>query len=323
MRRLVVSVCLLASACTSALPVPSATAFAVPSPAVSPTMRVVPLGNGLVIDVPETWTLSGPDWVNRATQRLLLAANGDLDSLPGLPGNGDVDATRLPSGMVTVEIESFCRMSCRGPQDETALPFDWSTAAPVFESLEPEVRAAGRHEVGAAVRWFGVPIYMVARWADDAPAADIAAIPLVARSLRAEPALDPSGETHGWLGAGPLAALPVGTVRLVPLPAGAIRSQRIQDDSAVFVVRGAKELYAFSSRPLYDERCAIRFDPATDHFTCEREGRVYEWTRFGTLLGPPPQNSLSQHPVLVRDGVVWVNYTRDYGTGPVDETAER
>src|SRR5256885_17190775 len=114
MRLIVVFACLLASACSTTLPVPRPTAFGAP-PATSPSSRIVALGNGLAISVPDSWTLSGPDWVNRATQRLLLAGNGDLDSLPGLPGNGDVDAVRLPSGRVTIEIESFCRMSCRGP----------------------------------------------------------------------------------------------------------------------------------------------------------------------------------------------------------------
>lgn len=314
--------CLLASACTTALPIPSPTSIA-PPPAISPTMRIVSLGNGLVINVPESWTISGPASVNRATQRFLLAGNGDLESLPGLPGNGDVDAVRLPSGRVTVEIESFCRVSCRGPEAETALPFDWSAATPVFASIESDAAAAGRHEIGAAVRWFDVPIYMIARWADDAPPSDIAAIPEIARSLRADPPLDPTGETHGWAGAGRLADLSVAGVRFVPLPAGAIRQPRVQDDSPVFVVRGARELYAFSSRPLYDERCVVRFDAASDHFVCDVDGRTYEWTRFGALLGPPPQNSLSRHPVLVRDGIVWVNYSRDYLTGPIDEAAER
>src|SRR5438067_1713629 len=243
MRRLLLA-CLLATACSMTQPTP----FFMPPPAVSPTSRIVALGNGLAISVPESWALSGPDWVNRATQRLLLAGNGDLDALPGLPGDGDVDAVRLPSGRVTVEIESFCRMSCRGPQDETALPFDWSAAAPVFASLEPDITAAGRHEIGVAIRWLDQPIYMVARWADDAPAADIAAIPLIARSLRADP---PTAAVYGgWADAGPLANLAVGTVRRGPLPAGAIPQRRIQNAAALFLVRGAQAMLAPSAHPL-------------------------------------------------------------------------
>lgn len=136
-------------------------------------MRAVPLGNGLAIDIPETWTLAGPREINRATQGLLLAANRELDSLPTLSGNGDVDAAALPSGSIVIELESFCRSICAGPQSETELPFDWRSAAPLSERTLP----SGRHEIGAAVRWFDQSIYMVARWADDAPAADIAATP--------------------------------------------------------------------------------------------------------------------------------------------------
>src|SRR5947207_374492 len=238
MRRILLA-CLLATACSTTLPVPRVTPFEA-APATSPSSRIVALGNGLAISVPESWVLSGPDWVNRATQRLLLAGNGDLDALPGLPGNGDVDAVRLPSGRVTVEIESFCRLGCQGPEDETALPFDWSAAAPVFASLEPDVTAAGRHEIGVAIRWLDQPIYMVARWADDAPAADIAAIPLIARSLRADP---PTAAVYGgWADAGPLADLAVGMVRRVPLPAEAIPPRRIQNTPAFFLLRRAQAL---------------------------------------------------------------------------------
>jgi len=290
-------------------------------------MRVVALGNGLAIDIPESWTLSGPDLVNRATQRFLLAGNGMLDGLPGLPGNGDVDAANLPSGRVTVEIESFCRLGCRGPEDETALPFDWSAAAPVFASLEPAISAAGRHEIGVAVRWFEQPIFMVARWADDAPAADVAAIPLIARSLRADPLPLGGGEYRGWADVGPLAAMPVGTVRFQPLPDGAIirPPYRAWDNVPYFLVRGKQDLYAFVSRPLNDQRCDIHYDIGADRFSCTVDGRAFEWTRFGRYLGPEPQSDLPQHRVIVRDGVVWVYY---YDAGRFvpsvrDEAAER
>ena len=297
------------------------TPFVVPPPATSPSARIVALGNGLAISVPESWALSGPRWVNRATQRLLLTGNGDLDALPGLPGNGDVDAVRLPSGRVTVEIESFCRMSCRGPEDETALPFDWSAAAPVFASLEPDVSAAGRHEIGVAIRWLDQPIYMIARWADDAPAADIAAIPLIARSLRADP---PTSAVYGgWADAGALANLAVGTVRRVPLPEGAIPQRRIQDATAFFLVRGAQTVLALSSHPLRDERCEVSFDEPSDRFVCRIDGRTYEWTRSGTYVGTSPQSDLSQHRVIVRAGEVWVNYDRDSLIGPAAEVTDR
>jgi hypothetical protein len=319
MRRLLLLACLFASACTTALPVPPPTTTSEPTPTARVSLRSVALGNGLTLDVPVGWDLKGSGFLNKATQRLLLVGNGDLESLATIPGNGDIDPAALPSGRVTLEAEMFCSMSCQGPSDETTLPLDWSAAVPPRGPSLP----ADRHQLTLGVRWFDRSFLLVARWADDAPASDVAAIADIVRSVRADPPPPSTGEYNGWAGVGPLAELPVGSVRFVPLPAGAIHQPRVQDDSPIFVVRGARGLYAFSSRPLYDERCMIRFDAASDHFTCEVDGRTYAWTRFGALLGPPPQNSLSQHPVLVRDGIVWVNYSRDYLTGPIDETAER
>lgn len=146
---------------------------------------------------------------------------------------------------------------------------------------------------------------------------------MIARSLRADPPLPATGESHGWAGVGPLGEIAIGSVRRVPLPDGAIRQQRIQDDTPFFLIRGKQNLYAFISRPLYDQGCEIRFDDPSDHFVCQIEGRHYEWTRFGIYLGPEPQSDLSQHRVIVRDGSVWVYYSRDSSIGPVDEAAER
>ena len=76
-----------------------------------------------------------------ATQRYLFAGNGDLASLPTIPGNGDVDAAALPAGRVVVEIEVFCRLLCSGPTEETRLPLDWSQAI-----TSPRALPADRHE---------------------------------------------------------------------------------------------------------------------------------------------------------------------------------
>ena len=133
MRWLLVPVCLLASACTSAVPIPSATQTPQAVPIERVALRSIGLGNGLVVDVPVGWSLLGFGGVNRATQRLMLASNVDVATLPTLEGNGDIDAAALRSGQATVEIESFCRLSCSGPTDETPLPLDWTKAALLFE----------------------------------------------------------------------------------------------------------------------------------------------------------------------------------------------
>jgi hypothetical protein len=321
MHRLLLSACLLASACTTATPIPTPTPQPTPTPRV--TLRSIGLGNGLVADVPVGWSLAGAGIVNRATQRALLAANVEIDGLPTLPGNGDVDAAALRSGQVTVEIETFCRMACVGPTDESRLPLDWAAAAPIYDRTLP----AGRHELGLGFRWFDAPLYVVARWVDDAPAADIAAIADIARSVRPERPVPAAGEFNGWAGLGPLTDIPVGTVRFTPLPADAIVQQpyRVWDVVPFFLVRGRQNLYAFVSRPLSDQRCEIGYDDVADRFRCTLDGRTYEWTRFGRYLGPEPASDLSQHRVIVRDGLVWVLYLYDSLMTPSvrDEAAER
>jgi hypothetical protein len=321
MRRLLVIAWLLAASCTSALPAPAASAQ--PSSAQRVTQRIVSLEEGLVMDVPVVWELAGPGNVNRATQRLLLAGNGDLASLPTVPGNGDIDASGLPGGRVTIEIESFCSVFCAGPADETPLPLDWSSAVPLRKTDLP----GGRHELALSFRWFDRSLFLVARWVDDAPAADIAAIADIARSVRPDPAPPTTGEYNGWAGLGSLAAIPVGTVRLEPLPVGAIirPPYRVWDNVPYFLVRGKQNVYAFVSRPLHDQRCEIRYDDGADHFTCTIDGRTYVWTRFGRDLGPEPASDLSQHQVIVRDGSVWVRYVEDSLLTPSvrDEAAER
>jgi hypothetical protein len=270
---------------------------------------------GLRLDIPERWTFNaGYATVNRATQRYFIAANGSLTDLPGLPGNGDVDASLLPSGRVVVAVEAFCRLSCSGPASETSLPIDWSTAAPLFGRTLPN----DRHELAVGLRWFDHPLFLVARWADDAPATDIAAISDVARSIRPEPAPPASGEYRGWAGIGPVANIPVGSVALTPLPAGAIirPSGRTSDNVPFYVVRGKQGLYAFRSRAFFDERCLVQYDPVADRLTCTVPGRTYEWTRFGTYLGPEPASNLTQHRVIMRDGQVWVRYVEDSMLSP-------
>jgi hypothetical protein len=244
MRRLLVISCLLASACTAALPAPSSTPR--PTATARITLRSVGLGNGLTVDVPVGWSLDGARGVNRGTYRLLLAANADVAELPTVAGNGDVDAAALQSGAATVEIESFCRLSCLGPTDETSLPLDWARAAALSDRTLP----SGRHELAVGLRWFDRPMLVVARWADDAPAADIAAIAAVARSVRADPPLTATGEYNGWAGLGPLASIPLGTVRLVPLPAGAIirPPYRTWDNEPFFIVHEPTGVLAFSSK---------------------------------------------------------------------------
>ena len=326
MRRSLVIACLLASACTAVTPPPSATAAPSASPApasVRPATRLIALGNGLVLDVPLSWQTGPAANVNWATQRLALSGNGDLATLPTIPNNGDVDASTLPGGRVVVEVESFCRMSCQGPETETTLPLDWTLAAPLFTRTLP----SDRHEAALGFRWFDQPIYLVARWADDAPASDISAIAAIARSIRPDPAPPVRGEYRGWDAVGAPIDFPVGTVRLEPLPAGAvIRPQyRVWDNVPFFLVQGRQHLYAFTTRPLVDRRCEIRYDDGADHFTCTVEERTYEWTRFGRYLGPEPSSDLAQHRVLVREGVVWVRYLEASLLVPSvrDEAAER
>jgi hypothetical protein len=279
--------------------------------------------SALRVEVPAHWTWNASfAMVNRATQRYFLAANGPLTDLPVLPGNGDVDASALPSGRVVVEVEAFCRLACNGPTSETALPLDWSAAAPLSSRTLP----SDRHESAIGFRWFDQPRFIVARWADDAPAADIAAIADVARSIRPEPAPPALGEYRGWVGLGPLANIPVGSVTLTPPPAGAIirPSYRTYDNVPFYVVRGKQGIYAFRSRAFFDERCLVWYDPAADRLTCTVPGHVYQWTRFGRYLGPEPASNLTQHRVIVRDGQVWVRYLEDSMLSPSvpDEAAE-
>ena len=278
---------------------------------------------GLSLEIPAQWTWTALfASINRATQRYFLAANGPLTDLPGLPGNGDVDASALPNGRVVLEMESFCRHGCSGPTSETPLPLDWTKAAPLFERTLP----SDRHELAMGFRWFDHPLFIVARWADDAPAADIAAIATVVRSVRADPALPATGEYRGWDGLGSLANIPVGSVMLTPLPAGAIirPPYRTYDNAPFYVVRGRQGVYAFASRAFFDQSCQIQYDAAADRLTCAVPGRVYEWTRFGTYLGPEPASNLTQHRVIVRDGQVWVRYVEDSMLSPSvpDEAAE-
>jgi hypothetical protein len=320
MRPFLLSVCLLATACTTALPIPAPTAPPTASPRA--TLRSIALGNGLTVDIPIGWALKGVGNVNRATERILLAGNIDVAALPTVPNNGDVDVAALPAGTVTVEFERFCSLFCAGPRDETPLPLDWSAAVP-FRPSEP----AGRHELELGFRWFDEPILLVARWVDDAPAADVAAIGDIVRSVRADPVPPATGEFNGWAGLGPLASIPVGSVIFEPLPAGAIIRQpyRVWDNVPYFLVRGRQNVYAFVSRPLHDQRCDIHYDLASDQFSCTVDGRTYQWTRFGRYLGPEPASDLSQHEVILRDGSLWVRYVEDSLLVPSvrDEAAER
>jgi hypothetical protein len=326
--RLVAAAVLLLSACVPQPPVSSPIPQALPSPSVqtapgaSPLVAVRLYDQGLSLGVPPVWGWSaGFEYINRATQRQFIASNGPLGGLPLLPGNGDIDASSLPSGRVVVEVESFCRLVCQGPTTETSFPIDWSGAAPLLDRPLP----AGRNERAVGFRWFDQPLFFVARWADDAPAADIAAIGTIARSIRPEPSPPPTGEFNGWVGLGELGNIAVGTVTLTPLPTGAVVGQRTFDNVPFFLVRGKQGTYAFVSRPLFDDSCAIQYDTAADRFTCVSGGRTYRWTRFGTYLGPEPASHLAQHRVIVRDGRVWVHYTTDTMSFPTvpDEAAER
>ena len=335
MRRTLIAL-VLAAACTPSpiaeltpTPVVDATPTTVTSPPsggigapTAPSRRIVALGNGLVVELPASWTIGGEQMVNRATYRLLIASNGPLEPLAQRPGNGDVDAAALPAGRVVFEIQWFCRMSCRGPEEETSLPVDWTTATVLYPGIS---LPADRHELAVGFRWFDQPMFAVARWSDGA--ADVAEIPRIVASIRPDPVPPPSGEYHGWAAIAPLADVPVGTVRFEPLPPGAVLQQpaRTYDTVPFFVVRGKQGIYAFVSRPLHDERCVIHYDIASDRFACTIDGRTYEWTRFGAYLGPEPASDLAQHRVIVRDGIVWVNYARDVLLTPSvpDEAAER
>jgi hypothetical protein len=277
------------------------------------------------MDVPASWSLvQESGFVNRATQRLVFAGNGDLASLATIPGNGDVDVASLPAGRLVLELEIFCRLHCSGPSSETAWPLDWTSATALGgPALPPD-----RHELAISFRWFDAPMFVIARWADGpGVAADVAQLPSIVASIRPDPPQPSSGEFNGWDGVAPLADMPVGTVRFEPLPSGAIVQQpgRIWDVVPYFVVRGRAGLYAFVSRPLHDQSCVIYYDPARDHFVCDVAGRTYEWTRFGTYLGPEPASDLTQHHAIVRDGIVWVHYVTDtLNTPPVpDDAAER
>ena len=285
--------------------------------------RTVAFGEGLEIDMPASWAIGPPGIVNRAAQRYLFVGNGDLGSLPVVAGNGDVDGGALPAGRFVFEIESFCRLSCHGPDTETALPLDWSTAT----SFLPAVAIApDHHQQSLAFRWFDRPYTVIARWADPAPP-DIALFPSIVASIR--PAVVPPtrGEYRGWDAIGDDASIAVGTVRLEPLPTGAVLRPpyRTWDNEPFFIVRGKLHIFAWTTRPLVDRRCVISYDASSDHFTCTVDARTYEWTRFGRYLGPEPMSDLGQHRVITRDGIVWVYYY-EYGISVPsvqNEAAER
>lgn len=322
---LLISLALIAvlPACVSSAP-PPPTDSPQPSAALATAtpraLRYVTFGNGLVLDVPADWSVAGAAMINRATYREMLATNGGIDGLPTLPGNGDLDAAGLPSGRVVIAVQSFCRLTCMGPETETAVQLEWAQARPLSDRVLPQ----GKNEMAVAFRWFDRPMYLVARWADDAPPRDIAAIENVARSIRAERPLPVRGEYNGWAAVGPLNALPIGAVRLEPLPAGATRAPD-RDDSPFFVVRGRQNLFAFVSRPVADPSCEVAYDAASDRFRCTFGGRTYEWTRFGRYVGTELQSDLPQHSVFVREGTIFVRYTRTTLLEPAvkDEAAER
>ena len=328
-RRLAVIALLASAACTPSQTAPPSSTPPAPLSSAQPAVRapapvrVALYDQGLSLEIPPQWTWNaGFGLVNRATNRYFLSANGPLTDLPQVPGNGDVDASGLPSGRVVVELLAFCRFSCSGPTDETPLPLDWGAAAPLFSRVLP----SDRHELSLGFRVFDRALFFVARWADDAPAADIAAIANVARSVRADPPLPATGEYRGWDGLGPLANIPIGSVTLTPLPVGAIirPPYRTYDNGPFYVVRGKQGIYAFASRAFFDQSCQIQYDATADHLTCAVPGRTYTWTRFGTYLGPEPASNLTQHRVIVRDGQVWVRYIEEGMLWPSvpDEAAE-
>lgn len=174
------------------------------------------------MDVPSAWAadLDGRI-VNRAATQLVAVGNGELRGLPTVPGNGDVDPLQLPRDRVIVQIQSQCRFSCSGPAEETGFPLSWSVAAPLAAEREATFAAAGVHERVSGLRYFDQPLVIIARWGDAAPSDDIAAIARIVASIRPDPAPPASGEFRGWTNVAPLADLPIGTVRLVPLPEGA------------------------------------------------------------------------------------------------------
>ena len=332
MRSVVLLAAVLMVSCFTSAPVPSPSTLTTVAPSqpvvaprvVAPTLRTVAIGNGLVLDVPLRWTIdAGPEFVNRATMRYLLAGNGDLTGLPTVYGNGDVDPAVLGNDRVVIAVEAFCRLSCQGPTTETALPLDWATATKLYDVVLP----ADRHQQAVGFRWFDQPLYLVARWGDSAPTADISAIADVAKSIRPERLVQAQGEFMGWDGVGPLNNIPVGSVTLRPLPPGAVVPPNAQtyDTAPYYLVRGNLNVYAFSSRPLIDQRCELQFDAAADRFWCQIESRRVEWTRFGRFLGPEPASDLVQHRVIVRDGTVWIRYGESTLLTPsvANEAAER
>jgi hypothetical protein len=327
--RLALIALLASAACTPSQTLPPPSVLPVPSSSAQPAARApasVKINlyeRGLSLEIPAQWTWNaGFGIVNRATTRYFLAANGPLTDLPAVPGNGDVDASALPNGRVVVELLAFCGLACYGPTTETPLPLDWGTATPPFGGTLP----SDRHELSLGFRVFDQPLFLVARWADDAPPADVAAIANVARSVLADPAPPATGEYRGWDGLGPLANIAVGSVTLTPLPSGAtIRPPyRTYDNVPFYLVRGKQGIYAFRSRAFFDDRCQVAYDLVADRLACSVPGRVYEWTRFGTYLGSEPASNLTQHRVIVRDGQVWVRYIEDAMLSPSvpDEAAE-
>jgi len=281
-----------------------------------------------VMDVPTAWTADlQPRSLNRAATQLVAVGNGQLHELPTVPGNGDVDPLQLPRDRVLVQIQYQCRIVCHGPGEETAFPLTWSVAAPFSAEREAVFAAAGVHELVSGFRYFDEPLVIIARWGDGTPPGDIAAIAGIVASIRPDPAAPTTGEFRGWTNVGPLADLPVGTVRLTPLPEGAVLrpAYRLYDTAPFFVVRGKQNIYALSSRPLVDQRCEAIYDPPNDRFHCVVDGRQLSWTRFGHYLGPEPASEMPEHRVIVRDGFVWVYYfdTGRFWSSARDEAAER
>ncbi|HEY8785074.1 MAG TPA: hypothetical protein VIN63_01215, partial [Candidatus Limnocylindria bacterium] len=165
MLRFAVAVLLTLSACTPSHTVPSPSSAPVPPSSPQPAVRtpaVVTVNlyeRGLSLEIPARWTWdSGFGFVNRATSRYFLAANGPLTDLPVVPGNGDVDASVLPAGRVVVAVEEFCGLACNGPTTETPLPLDWGTAAPFLGRTLP----SDRHEFALGFRLFDQPLFVIA-----------------------------------------------------------------------------------------------------------------------------------------------------------------
>jgi hypothetical protein len=254
---------------------------------------------GFDVRLPRGWAaVDSSVLFSRRSVRLLVVGNRGAPVPPSanttpLPGQVP-DWTQLATDQIVLELSMLAGPGGPSADTESSFPLDWSNARPI---------ADGQGNVGAAMsltfQHLARPLSLVARIGTHAPPSDVAEIAGIVASLTPEP-IPTQGEYRGWRVIGPLASLPVGSVRHFPsTPSHAY---------GFHVVRGAKTVFAFLDRAYLFmagiKPAPIRYDAATRTFICDDTGE--SWSRVGKQLTGPGHFGLAFHSTFVKDGIVLV-----------------